>query len=153
MLALKFASGLGRTLSPQALLRLKAHRWPGNVRELRHAIERASGLAGPFSPVLSEEAFQFLITPENILESPDMEIGEATLSLIEMERIMIIKALKLAHGNRQQAAKILGVARSTLFEMLKRHKITGPRSTTALLEIPPAVRPGNENMSAAELVS
>jgi hypothetical protein len=30
MLALKFASGLGRTLSPQALLRLKAHRWPGN---------------------------------------------------------------------------------------------------------------------------
>jgi transcriptional regulator of acetoin/glycerol metabolism len=153
MLALKFASGLGRTLSPQALLRLKAHRWPGNVRELRHAIERASGLAGPFSPVLSEEAFQFLITPENILESPDMEIGEATLSLIEMERIMIIKALKLAHGNRQQAAKILGVARSTLFEMLKRHKITGPRSTTALLEIPPAVRPGNENLSAAELVS
>ena len=38
---------------------------------------------------------------------------------------MILKALKLAHGNRAKAAKILGVARSTLFEMLKRHKISG----------------------------
>src|SRR5579885_2890820 len=42
MLAHKFASELSRTLSPRALLRLKAHGWPGNVRELRHAIERAS---------------------------------------------------------------------------------------------------------------
>jgi transcriptional regulator of acetoin/glycerol metabolism len=45
-----------------------------------------------------------------------------------MERVMIMKALKLASGNRAEAAKILGVARSTLFEMLKRHRIQGPKS-------------------------
>ena len=131
MLAQRFAADLNRALSPQALLRLKAHAWPGNVRELRHAIERASGLAGPFVTTLSEDAFAFLITPESVSNTPEVELGSAILSLQEMERVMILKALKLAHGNRAKAAKILGVARSTLFEMLKRHKILGPRGMAA----------------------
>jgi transcriptional regulator with PAS, ATPase and Fis domain len=128
MLAIRFASDLSRTLSERALLRLQAHRWPGNVRELRHAIERASGLAGPFVPVLDEECFEFLLTPENITETPGLELGAAILTLEEMERVMLLKALRLAYGNRAKAAKILGVARSTLFEMLKRHRIRGPKS-------------------------
>ncbi len=128
LLARRFATDLERTLSYRALLRLQAHVWPGNVRELRHAIERATGLSGQFSPILEEEAFDFLLTPENISEAPDLELGSSALSLKEVERIALLKALKLSRGNRAQAAKILGVARSTLFEMLKRHKITGPRS-------------------------
>jgi transcriptional regulator with PAS, ATPase and Fis domain len=128
MLAVKFAHELERILSPRSLLRLQAHAWPGNVRELRHAIERASGLYDPFTSILGEDAFQFLLTPENIGQSPDLELGSSVLSLHEMERVVLLKALKLSRGNRAQAAKILGVARSTLFEMLKRHRIAGPRS-------------------------
>ncbi|OFZ18587.1 MAG: hypothetical protein A2X94_01460 [Bdellovibrionales bacterium GWB1_55_8] len=128
MLARQFAADLDRSFSPKALLRLKAHSWPGNVRELRHAIERASGLAGPFTPVLSEEAFEFLLTPDNISVNPQLELGAGVLSLKEMERLLLLKSLRLANGNRATAAKILGVARSTLFEMLKRHRIEGPRS-------------------------
>jgi transcriptional regulator with PAS, ATPase and Fis domain len=128
MLAEGFAGELGRSISPRAMLRLQAHAWPGNVRELRHAIERASGLAGPFSPVLGEEAFDFLLTSENVSRAPELELGSAVLSLSEMERVLILKALKLSGGNRAKAAKILGIARSTLFEMLKRHKIRGPRA-------------------------
>jgi DNA-binding NtrC family response regulator len=128
LLATRFASELKRTLSPRAILRLQAHAWPGNVRELRHAIERASGLAGLFKPVLGEDSFEFLLTPDNISTTPTLELGAAVLSLQEMERVMLIKSLKLARGHRGQAAKILGVARSTLFEMLKRHKIQGPRA-------------------------
>src|SRR5581483_4415261 len=127
LLATRFAGELGRAISPRALLRLKAHAWPGNVRELRHAIERASGLAGPFTPVLEEEAFEFLLTPDNVVKTPELELGAAVLTLSEMERVCILKALKLSHGNRARAAKILGVARSTLFEMIKRHRILGPR--------------------------
>jgi transcriptional regulator with PAS, ATPase and Fis domain len=126
-LAQKFCSELGRSLSPRAMLRLKVHSWPGNVRELRHAIERACGLAGSFSPILPEEAFDFLLTHESVTESPSLELGAPVLSLHEMERVLILKALKLTHGNRGAAAKILGVARSTLFEMLKRHRIMGPK--------------------------
>lgn len=128
MLAARFASDLKRALSTRAMLRLKAHDWPGNVRELRHAVERASGLAGPFEPVLGEEAFDFLLTPDNIACRPELELGAALLTLEEMERVMVLKALRLSHGNRAGAARILGIARSTLFEMLKRHRIRGPRS-------------------------
>jgi transcriptional regulator of acetoin/glycerol metabolism len=128
MLALRFAGDLSRTLSSRAMLRLLAHGWPGNVRELRHAIERASGLAGPFSQTLTEESFEFLITSDISNRNSDVELGSAALTLKEMEKFMLLKALKIAKGNRAQTAKILGIARSTLFEMIKRHKICGPRS-------------------------
>ena len=128
LLSRRFAADMDRALSARALLRLKAHSWPGNVRELRHAIERASGLAGPFTTVLGEDAFDFLLTPEHIETAPELELGAPVLSLHEMERILLIKSLKLSRGNRAQAARILGVARSTLFEMLKRHQISGPKS-------------------------
>lgn len=127
LLAQTFAGELGRTLSEGAILRLKAHAWPGNVRELRHAVERAAGLAGPFAVTLPEEAFDFLLTSKNVAVSPQLELGVPILKLDEMERILILRALKIANGNRSHAAKILGIARSTLFEMLKRHKIIGPR--------------------------
>lgn len=128
LLAVQFASELKRSLSPRAILRLQAHRWPGNVRELRHSIERACGLAGPFTSILSEEAFDFLLTPDSIENNPSLELGAAVLSLHEMERAMLLKALRLSGGHRGHAARILGIARSTLFEMLKRHKIQGPKS-------------------------
>ncbi len=128
MLATRFAEPLQRTLSPRALLRLMAHTWPGNVRELRHAIERASGLSSPFTPLLGEEAFDFLLASKNLLRAPQLELGAAALSLREMERLMLLKALRISHGNRRDAARVLGVARSTLFEMIKRHRIHGPRT-------------------------
>lgn len=128
MLAYRFADDLGKTLSSRAVLRLQAHSWPGNVRELRHAIERASGLAGPFNSLLNEDAFDFLLTPDAIHNTPEIEIGSALLTLVEMERHMILRALKLCSGHRGSAAKLLGIARSTLFEKLKKHRIQGPRS-------------------------
>ncbi|MEO5968664.1 MAG: sigma 54-interacting transcriptional regulator, partial [Bdellovibrionia bacterium] len=138
MLARKYTTEMDKILSPRALLRLQAHTWPGNVRELRHAVERAVGMAGTFTPLLGEEAFEFLLTQENISNNPGLELGSSVLSLQEMERVLILKALKLTSGNRAKAAGILGVARSTLFEMLKRHKIKGPRSA-AKRELPVTV--------------
>ncbi len=127
VIASYFARELDHTISPKAMLRLKAHAWPGNVRELRHGIERACGLAGPFLPVLTEMEFDFLLSPENMVEVPELALGAAVLSMEEMERALLIKALRISSGNRTQAAKVLGIARSTLFVMLKRHKIQGPR--------------------------
>ena len=54
-------------------------------------------------------------------------VGAAALcTLDEMEKLLILRVLRVTRGNRTAAAKRLGVARSTLFEMLKRHRIAGP---------------------------
>lgn len=128
LLAHKFASDLDRKLTSRAYMRLRAHAWPGNVRELRHAVERACGLAGPFTPTLTEKDFDFLLNTETIQKNPDIEFGAGVLTLDEMERVMILKALKMSGGNRTHASRLLGVARSTLFEMVKRHRICGPKT-------------------------
>ncbi len=131
LLSNQYATELKHSLSPQALLRLKSYTWPGNVRELRHAIERACGISGPLNSLLTERDFEFLLSPQSLERDPELHFG-AVLSLREMERAMVLKALRLSAGNRRAAAKILGVARSTLFEMLKRHRIQGPRSLNQL---------------------
>jgi transcriptional regulator of acetoin/glycerol metabolism len=84
-------------------------------------------MSGGFSSILQEDAFEFLMAPENLMKQSELEFGASILSIKEMERVLLLRALKLSHGNRTQAARILGVARSTLFEMLKRHKIKGPK--------------------------
>lgn len=138
-LAKEFAAEMGRSLSPRTLFRLKSYAWPGNVRELRHAVERASGMASPFETLLGESHFEFLFEEENWIDAAAIEQEDPTsglLSLQEMEKKMMLKALKISNGNRGSAAKLLGVARSTLFEMLKRHRIEGPRSQNLAPNLP-----------------
>ncbi|MFZ9594548.1 MAG: sigma-54 interaction domain-containing protein [Bdellovibrionia bacterium] len=131
LLAREYAQRFQKTLSPGALLRLKAHRWPGNVRELRHCVERAASLSSS-SAFLDPQAFSFLLTAENVRQQPELELGASVLSLHEMEKALLLKVLNLCHGNRRKSAEVLGVARSTLFEMLKRHHIQGPRAKSVL---------------------
>lgn len=131
-LARVFATDLGKTLSRPALHRLQSYAWPGNVRELRHAVERASALSDPRSGILPGSAFDFLLTPEALASEPAQEWGVPILKLDEMEKHMLIKALRLTDGNRTEAARVLGVARSTLFEMLKRHRIETARGCSVV---------------------
>ena len=132
-LALIFSKNHSKAITHEAVLKLLAYPWPGNVRELRHAIERACGLAGPFEEVIHSSDFEFLDERGCMPEDENRESGRMT-TLKEMEKILILRALKLSRGNRTDAAKILGIARSTLFEMLKRHQVIGPKSTDLWLE-------------------
>lgn len=133
-LATIFAHEHRKLLSPEAILRLRACHWAGNVRELRHAIERACGLAGPNEQMLHAKNFEFL----ELQAQTAFELGQLTLSgicsLKDMERVMLLRALRISNGNRAVAAKMLGIARSTLFEMMKRHQIVGPKSTDYWME-------------------
>ncbi len=130
-LAHSYAHEFGKTLSPGAIIRLKAYEWPGNVRELRHTVERACAMVGEFSQVIGEENFDFLIDPAGKPALGACSTAPAILNLYEMERHLLLKSLRVTHGNRTEAAKLLGVARSTLFEMLKRHRVEGPRTMGA----------------------
>jgi DNA-binding NtrC family response regulator len=98
-----------RTLSSAAMQALLAHSWPGNVRELEHVIERASLLAA------GDE-----ITTEDLMLRPR---GEAAPRLEEMtieqvERYLIERALAAQGGNVSEAARVLGLSRSALYRRL-----------------------------------
>ena len=122
-----FASEYQKAISRSALRRLKAYPWPGNVRELKHAVDRASGLSGPYVSLLGESEFEFILSKPQSRDLPETEPNPTILTFREMERLLLHRTLKACNGNRAETAKILGVARSTLFEMLKRQGIVGPR--------------------------
>jgi DNA-binding NtrC family response regulator len=95
-----------------AFAALTDHPWPGNVRELDHAIERAVLLArGP------QVGLADLGLRSGREGAPPLE----DLTLDEVERLLIQRALKRAGGNVSDAAKTLGLSRSALYRRLERH--------------------------------
>lgn len=130
-LAQNFANQNKRTLSTPLIRELKKFPWPGNVRQLKHAIERATALSTSLQDssrkeVLTVEDFSFLqaLSKEQSGFPPQLE----SLTFSEIERMVLLKTLRDTDGNRSQAAQKLGIARSTVFEMIKRHKIAGPKT-------------------------
>ncbi len=103
--------------SAEAEAALQAHPWPGNVREIENAVERAVVLAR--NPDVS---------PEDLLLQEGTGVCDATkaaggslqdvLDHAATERIR--GALKAAHGQRAEAARALGIDRTTLYRMMKR---------------------------------
>lgn len=102
--------------TPAAEQALLAHHWPGNVRELRNRVERAVALAE--MPWIGPEA----LFPSEFAEPRALE--ELLPSLAEVreraERHHIRAALARVGGRVDDAAKLLGVSRSTLFEKMRK---------------------------------
>ena len=99
----------GSRVSQAALRTIERYDWPGNVRELKNTLWRASLLAegGEIQP-------RHLSLPELTAPSP------APVTLADAERTAIVDALAATGGNRVQAARRLGIARSTLLEKIRR---------------------------------
>jgi DNA-binding NtrC family response regulator len=114
-----------RGFSQAALARIRAHRWPGNVRELRNAVERAVLMAegeriraedlalGDGSPAAAGEAWR-----------PDLPAQGVDLR--EVERGLVLEALRRAGWVQKDAAALLGVSRRKLNYMIRRMGITHP---------------------------
>jgi DNA-binding NtrC family response regulator len=94
-------------LKSDALDALRRHRWPGNVRELRNVLERALVLRGSEPIRLADLA----LTPA---------ASALTASHDEVEKERVLEALRQAHGNRESAARLLGVSVRTLYYRLSR---------------------------------
>jgi DNA-binding NtrC family response regulator len=118
-------------LTADAEARLQAHAWPGNVRELENAIERAAILAR------GER-----VEPEDLLLEPAVEkagragatlaAGEAAAnggtlqeSLDRATDARVRAALAETAGRRAEAARLLGIERTTLYRLMKRFGIDG----------------------------
>jgi len=130
-IARHFLAGMGTrenrtlpSLSPAAMDALISHDWPGNVRELRNAIQRAVVMAD--GAELSGEDFSFLRQSSN--GDPDTA-APGTLSRWEQaERTNILAELARQSGNKTRTARELGIAKSTLFEKLKKYGIRSQES-------------------------
>lgn len=111
-----------KNVTPEAMDILQGHNWPGNVRELRNCLERASivckdGIIRPSDLVIDQD---MLTNQPSYLNLPFPADG---LSLEEVEKSLLIKALDMADGNQSKAAELLKISRNTLRYRLEKHQI------------------------------
>jgi transcriptional regulator of acetoin/glycerol metabolism len=103
-----------------------AYPWPGNVRELENALERAINM----------------VREDGILTAELMELNSASLPvensrddlvrpLKDMEKDLLIQALKKADGNIVQASKMLGISRNTIYRKIKEFDLSPAAAETA----------------------
>jgi len=98
-----------------------AYSWPGNIRELSNVIERACLLSGERQEIgIDDLPIDLLYNMDEHTESSEITSPGASLSLDGQERNLIMKTLALTNGNKAEAARLLGIARKTLYEKLKR---------------------------------
>jgi PAS domain S-box-containing protein len=115
-------------VSDEVLARLMEHGFPGNVRELENIIEHAFVLCQGGVIELKHLPPSF----RGGVLSEALRFGKA-MTLASMERLLIADALRRSKGNRQQAARELGINPSTLFRKLKTLKLgaTAPKATVS----------------------
>jgi two-component system response regulator AtoC len=117
-------SGRAVRLAAGALEAVRACPWPGNVRELENALERAAVLSA--DGVITGAAFRHVgaaHTPAERVHDHQSADGEDTTleaAVAEAERSAIRRALHETQGNRQEAARRLGISVRSLFYKLKR---------------------------------
>lgn len=119
----------GMRISEDARQALERYAWPGNVRELSNTVERIMILEDG-DLLLPEHLPAAVIKGKERSESPTstggagLEIAGSEFHLKKMTEIfqakVITKALERTHGNRTEAAKILGLSRVGLYHQMKR---------------------------------
>ena len=114
----RFATEYGRSargFSATALAALRDHPWPGNVRELENRVKRAMVMTD--GPLLSA-ADLGLTTPGEDTQSLTIRDARA-----RAEREVLQLALAQAGSNLSKAAKLLGISRPTLYDLMQQHRI------------------------------
>ena len=103
-----------KRMSTTAMKSLQSYHWPGNVRELQHALERAVIMSD--SNVLLPEDF-FFSEPSSKEKGMFLE----NYNLDQIEKMAVQKAISKHGGNISQAAKELGLTRTSLYRRLEKY--------------------------------
>ena len=123
----KHARGRMKRLAPACLDRLLRYRWPGNVRELENEIERLVVLAGD-ARVIGEE----LISPRIGRAAEVDGSGESAAArglpaaVEQLERKMILDALRRTSWNKTRAATDLAISRRNLIRLVQKYELSPP---------------------------
>lgn len=113
-------------VDPQVMEIFMNYSWPGNVRELENAIAHA--IVVSHGQIILKDSL-----PQTILGNKKVEVSSNNLIngeikplnevVAQVEKDMIIKALKQCKGNKTKAAKLLGISRKSLFNKIRDYNI------------------------------
>ncbi len=95
---------------PGALAAINLHSWPGNVRELENRVKRA---------VIMADGSVITAADLDLADSPDAALQTLRESRMTSDRRAITAALTAAGGSISQAARLLGISRPTLYDMIR----------------------------------
>jgi len=124
----------GLTIAPEAFRALEAYDWPGNVRELENALERA--LIFHRGNLIGLADLPETIRLPRVREAAALPVSlpESGLSLEEVEKELILRALQKHDWNQSRAARYLGITRHTLLYRMEKHSIIRPGGKAAPAE-------------------
>lgn len=109
--------GTALRISNEGMAFLREQAWPGNVRELHSLLERAS-LESESGELGLKELASTKVSPGRYL-APEEEIPPLAMSLKHAEKTALIDALLMCGGDREAAARRLGISRSSIYSKLK----------------------------------
>jgi DNA-binding NtrC family response regulator len=109
-----------KRVAPEALERLVVYGWPGNVRELQNAIERAFALSS--ADTIELEHLPAPIVGRARTDPVLLEPGELP-TLEEAERRLVSAALRKSGGNKNEAARLLGIDRQRLYRKIEKYDL------------------------------
>ncbi len=116
------SEGRAISVAPEAHALLKAYHWPGNVRELRNVVYRALAFAEG-SQLGVEHFSRFLQSVSMRDPSQDPDLLDSLSPLKQKERELVLEALRHSDGNQTEAARRLGIGRTTLYYKIKEYGI------------------------------
>jgi DNA-binding NtrC family response regulator len=120
----KYSEGRQVHISTDAMEKLQRYSWPGNVRELENLIQRALVLAQ--GNVVTTDHLPLSVRAEGDLIPKELVWRNGIplrKIMADVEREIILKALRQANWNRSKAAELLDINRRSLFEKIRQHKI------------------------------
>jgi len=110
-------------ITPEAMAMLQQYSWPGNIRQLENVIERACNLLGNDGYITESVLPAYIVSPTR--QKVELPIDHYNLlqNKGEFEKANILQAIANCQGNRTQAAKLLGITRTALYQKIKKYGI------------------------------
>jgi len=114
-------TGVHRTISDEALRRMLDYDWPGNVRELENCLERACALSSSATLQIGDLPTTLRNLAQEAYPTLDAVTSNSIVPLSELEKRAIIQAIQQVHGDKLEAARRLGIGKTTLYRKLKEY--------------------------------
>jgi len=118
-----------KDVASDLMRRFRSYSWPGNVRQLENMVHRGVVLSAEREEIALEDVindfFQEGAAPAASAPTPITSDGETPLTLEEIERHAILRALEQTDSNQKQAAEQLGICARTIRNKLKKYREEG----------------------------